>query len=78
LKADIHPEYLETTLACACGNEIKTRSTVAGVRVNVCSQCHPFFTGRKQQIMERGGRIEQFKRRYNLDQEDAPAAGAAS
>ena len=62
----IHPEYKETTVKCACGAEYKTRSTKENIRVDICSKCHPFFTG-KQKLVDTGGRVDRFKKRYNLD-----------
>lgn len=67
MKADIHPEYVETTVKCACGNEVKTRSTAKDLHVEVCSACHPFYTG-KQKLMDSAGRIEKFNRKYQKDQ----------
>ena len=66
MKEGIHPEYKETTVKCACGAEYKTRSTKENIRVDICSKCHPFFTG-KQKLVDTGGRVERFKKRYNLD-----------
>lgn len=66
MKAGIHPEYKEATVTCACGNTFTTGSTKADLRVEICSECHPFFTGR-QKFAERGGRVEKFKKRYNID-----------
>ena len=60
---NIHPDYQETTITCACGNVIQTRSTKPEIRVEVCSKCHPFYTG-KQKLVDSGGRVERFKRRY--------------
>jgi len=65
MKKDIHPEYSETTIACACGAVIQTRSTKQNMRIGVCSQCHPFFTG-KQKYLDTEGRVERFKRKYGL------------
>jgi large subunit ribosomal protein L31 len=65
MKKDIHPEYTETTIACACGAVIQTRSTKQNMRIGVCSQCHPFFTG-KQKYLDTEGRVERFKRKYGL------------
>jgi large subunit ribosomal protein L31 len=65
MKKDIHPEYSETTIACACGAVIQTRSTRQNMRIGVCSQCHPFFTG-KQKYLDTEGRVERFKRKYGL------------
>ena len=66
MKEGIHPEYKETTVKCACGAEYKTRSTKENIRVDICSKCHPFFTG-KQKLVDTGGRVYRFKKRYNLD-----------
>lgn len=65
MKKGIHPEYTETTVTCACGSIIKTRSTKQNIRIGVCSQCHPFFTG-KQKYVDTEGRVERFKRKYGL------------
>lgn len=67
MKKDIHPKYYEDAkVTCACGNTFTTGSTKPELHVDVCSACHPFFTG-KQKASERGGRVERFKKRYNLD-----------
>jgi large subunit ribosomal protein L31 len=63
MKADIHPEYTVATVHCSCGNTFLTRSTKSDLRVELCSQCHPFYTG-KQKLVDSGGRIEKFERRY--------------
>jgi large subunit ribosomal protein L31 len=63
MKADIHPNYVETTITCACGEVIQTRSTVPNLRVVICSKCHPFFTGR-QKLVDTAGRVEKFRRKY--------------
>ena len=63
MKAGIHPDYVETTITCACGEVIHTRSTYPQIRVEVCSKCHPFFTG-KQKLVDTAGRIERFQRKY--------------
>lgn len=65
MKQGIHPEYVETTVTCTCGNEFVTRSTVNDgvMRVDVCSECHPFYTG-KQKILDSGGRVARFEARY--------------
>ena len=63
MKAGIHPEYVDTTISCACGEVIHTRSTKPNIRVEVCSKCHPFFTG-KQKLMDTAGRVERFQRKY--------------
>ena len=63
MKEGIHPEYKEATMTCVCGNVIKTRSTKPEIKTEICSQCHPFMTG-KQKIMDTAGRVERFKRKY--------------
>ena len=63
MKEGLHPNYEETVIKCACGNEIKTRSTKKDIRVEICSKCHPFFTG-KQKLVDSGGRVERFNKRY--------------
>lgn len=63
MKAEIHPKYHETTFVCACGNKVEVRSTVKDVHVEICSACHPFFTG-KQKLVDSAGRIEKFTRKY--------------
>lgn len=65
MKPKIHPDYVEATVHCACGNEFITRSTKKELRIEVCSRCHPFFTG-EQRIVDTAGRVERFKRRYGL------------
>jgi large subunit ribosomal protein L31 len=67
MKTNIHPEYVEATVTCACGNTFKVGSTKAQLKVDVCSKCHPFFTG-TQRILDTAGRVERFNRRYNLAQ----------
>ncbi len=64
MKANIHPTYEETTITCACGEVIHTRSTRKNIRVEICSKCHPFFTGDKK-FVDTAGRIERFTKRYN-------------
>ncbi|GAW93813.1 50S ribosomal protein L31 [Calderihabitans maritimus] len=66
MKKGIHPKYEKTTITCACGNVIETRSTKKDIRVEVCSNCHPFYTGARQRVVEKGGRIEKFKKKYGL------------
>jgi large subunit ribosomal protein L31 len=66
MKADIHPNYAEIKVTCSCGNEFVTRSTLGeDLHVEVCSSCHPFYTG-KQKIVDAGGRVDKFRRRYGL------------
>ena len=66
VKEGIHPDYKETTITCACGNVIKTRSTKSDIRVEICSKCHPFYTG-KQKLVDTGGRVDRFKRRFGME-----------
>jgi large subunit ribosomal protein L31 len=63
LKKKLHPKYEETTITCACGNVIHTHSTKENIRVEICSNCHGFFTG-KQRLVDSAGRVERFKQRY--------------
>ena len=63
MKEKIHPVYQETTISCACGEVIHTRSTKPNIRVEICSKCHPFFTG-KQKFIDTAGRVEKFMRKY--------------
>ena len=65
MKQNIHPDYKETTVTCACGNVINTRSTKKDIKVEICSKCHPFFTG-KQKLVDTSGRVDMFKKRYGL------------
>lgn len=67
MKAEIHPEYTPIKIVCACGSSFETRSTMSDeeVHVEVCSQCHPFFTG-KQKILDAGGRVDKFRRKYGI------------
>ena len=62
---NIHPDYQETTITCACGNVIHTRSTKKDIRVGICSKCHPFFTG-KQKLVDTSGRVDMFNKRYGI------------
>ncbi len=64
MKTDIHPNYEEATVVCACGNVLHTHSTKKEMHVNTCSKCHPFYTGHAT-LLDAEGRVEQFKRRYN-------------
>ena len=66
MQKDIHPKYEQTQVRCACGAVIETGSTKKDMRVDICSNCHPFFTG-KQKLVDTGGRVDRFKKRYNLD-----------
>jgi len=70
MKAGIHPDYVQTTIRCACGNEIEVGSTRENIRVEICSKCHPFFTG-KQKLVDTAGRIERFRKKYEKFQKQA-------
>ena len=63
MKTDIHPKFKQTTVRCACGSEFVTGSTQDNIRVEICSKCHPFFTG-KQKLVDTAGRVERFRRKY--------------
>jgi large subunit ribosomal protein L31 len=65
VKKEIHPEYHDVMVTCACGNSIQTRSTKKEITVDICSNCHPFFTG-KQKLVDTEGRVQRFRRRYNM------------
>ena len=68
MKADIHPAYQDITVTCSCGNSFATRSTVGkDLSIEVCSQCHPFYTG-KQKMVDTGGRVDRFRRKYGMKQ----------
>ena len=68
MKAETHPEYIEIKVSCSCGNEFVTRSTLTeDLQVEVCSSCHPFYTGR-QKIVDSGGRVDKFRKRYGMAQ----------
>ncbi len=75
MKPNIHPEYVEATVVCACGNTFQTRSTKPHLHVEVCSKCHPFFTG-EHRIVDTAGRVERFLKRYGLQEERQPEAEA--
>lgn len=66
MKEGIHPNYQQTQIKCACGNVIETGSTKKDIRIEICSNCHPFYTG-KQKLVDTGGRVDKFRRRYGLD-----------
>lgn len=63
MKDNVHPKYFETTITCACGEVVQTKSTKKEIRVEICSKCHPFFTG-KQKLLDTAGRVERFQRKY--------------
>jgi len=64
VKKGIHPKYVDTTIVCACGNTVHTRSTKESIHVEICSKCHPFYTG-KQKLVDSAGRVERFQKRYS-------------
>jgi large subunit ribosomal protein L31 len=73
MKKDIHPKYEETKIRCACGNMIETGSTRDNISVEICSHCHPFFTG-KQKLVDTAGRIERFRKKYaKFQKQEKPA-----
>ena len=76
MRDGIHPKYDTTTIHCACGNEWETRSTRQNMRIDVCSKCHPFYTG-EQRLMDTGGQVERFRRRMQRAQGAQQAAQAA-
>ena len=63
MKPDIHPEYVESKVTCSCGETFVTRSTLAEIKVEICSVCHPFYTG-KQRLVDVGGRVERFNKKF--------------
>jgi len=66
VKKEIHPKYFRTTVTCACGNSFETGSTKQNLRVEICSKCHPFYTGTRVRVVETGGRVDRFKKKYGL------------
>lgn len=68
MKKDIHPKYEQITIRCACGSVVVTRSTKKDIKVDICSQCHPFFTG-KQKFIDTAGRVEKFEKKYGKKQQ---------
>ena len=79
MRTDIHPEYIEASVRCSCGNTFTTRSTKASLTSELCNECHPFYTG-KQKLVDTGGRIDRFERRYGKRRkgEGAPQAEGAA
>ncbi len=73
MKKDIHPEYQVTTVKCVCGNEFQTRSTAKEISVEICSACHPFFTG-QQKLIDSAGRVDRFLKKYGKDYASSPEA----
>lgn len=72
MKKGIHPKYMRTKVVCVCGNQFETRSTVPEIRVEICSSCHPYFTG-KQKLVDTAGRVERFRRKYGIKDDSAEA-----
>ncbi len=70
MKEAIHPKYEAATVTCACGNSFETRATTPEIRVEVCNKCHPFYTG-KQKLVDTGGRVDRFKKRFKLEGDSA-------
>ena len=66
MKEGLHPEYQTATVRCACGETFETRSTKKDISIEICSKCHPFFTG-KQKIVDAGGRVDKFRKKFNLE-----------
>ena len=66
MKEGLHPQYEKVTIKCACGAEFETRSTKKDIRLDICSKCHPFFTG-KQKLVDTGGRVDRFKKRFGME-----------
>ncbi|MDO5427236.1 MAG: 50S ribosomal protein L31, partial [Coriobacteriia bacterium] len=75
MKKDIHPEYMECTVTCSCGNTFKTRSTKPELKVDICNECHPFFTG-QQKLVDTGGRVQRFEDRFGNAKETLEAKAA--
>ena len=69
MKAEIHPDYVDATITCGCGTSWQTRATKPDIRIEICSTCHPFFTG-EQRIVDTAGRVERFRRRYGIVDEE--------
>ena len=76
MKADIHPKYVECVVSCGCGNTFTTRAAKPKITVEICSACHPFYTG-KQKFVDTAGRVEKFLRRYGKSDKGMAEAGAA-
>ncbi|HVM00205.1 MAG TPA: 50S ribosomal protein L31 [Egibacteraceae bacterium] len=76
MKSEIHPDYVLATVRCSCGNEFTTRATQDEIRVELCNECHPFYTG-KQKLVDTGGRVERYKQRYAKSLEKQAGANQA-
>jgi len=68
MKQGIHPKYVASTITCGCGNVVKTKSTLGDINVEICSNCHPFYSG-KQKLMDTAGRVERFRKKYGIKDE---------
>ena len=68
MKKGIHPKYVKTIVTCACGNTFETASTIGDMKIDICSACHPFFTG-KQKLIDTAGRVERFRRKYGMKEQ---------
>lgn len=66
MKEGIHPKFEKTTITCACGNQIETSSVKKDIKVEICSACHPFYTGTRSRLVEKGGRVDRFKKKYGI------------
>lgn len=77
MKSDIHPSYVEAQVRCSCGNTFTTRSTKPEIHLELCNECHPFFTG-KQKLVDSGGRVERFERRYKAAARRKRSSSSAS
>jgi len=77
MKTGIHPDYVTATVKCSCGNEFETRATVPALHVEICSNCHPFYTG-KQKLVDTGGRVERFQKRYEKQKAEIEARTAVA
>jgi len=77
MKSGIHPEYKDARIVCACGNTIETRSTIEEIHVEICSSCHPFFTG-KQKLVDTAGRVEKFRAKYGRKEETVEEGAEAA
>ncbi|HOV98647.1 MAG: 50S ribosomal protein L31 [Bacteroidetes bacterium] len=76
MKEGIHPAYKKSIVTCVCGNTFETRSTVGDIHVDICSNCHPFFTG-KQKLVDSAGRVERFNKKYGRNKKDTQATQVA-
>jgi len=76
MREGIHPKYETATVVCACGNTFETRSTTPKIHVEICSACHPFYTGGQHKLIDTAGRVERFRRKYGMVQKEQQPAGA--